>query len=94
MEATLYLLLLPLLDRSELDLLKFSATKVTSGRGVVGVSGLDGLEMEDVVVTTEEEDGLDVFITNMLWLCTLTVSSFMFETFSENVLIKYKITRG
>ena len=45
---------------------------MTSGKGVVGVEGLEGLETEDVVVTREQEDGLDVFITNTLGLCTLT----------------------
>ena len=45
---------------------------MTSGRGVVGVVGLEALETEDVVVTGEEEDGRDVFITNRLCLCTLT----------------------
>ena len=73
-EATLYLLLLTLLERRDLDLLKFSATRVTSGRGVVGVVGLAGLESEDVVVTREDVDGLDVFITNTLWLCSLTLT--------------------
>ena len=45
---------------------------MSSGRGVVGVVGLDGREIEDVVVTREDEDGLDVFITNTLCLRTLT----------------------
>ena len=32
-----------------------------------------GREIEDVVVTSEEDEGLEVFITNTLWLWTLTV---------------------
>ena len=46
---------------------------MTSGKGVVGVPGL---EIEDVVVTIEDEDGLDVFITNSLWLCLPTETYF------------------
>ena len=53
-----------------LDLANFSATKVTSGRGVVRVpledSALEGLEVGGVVDTIKEEEVLDVFITKQL----------------------------
>ena len=53
-----------------LDLANFSATKVTSGRGVVRVpleedSALEGLEVGGVVDTIKEEEVLDVFITKL-----------------------------
>ena len=45
---------------------------MSSGRGVVGVLGLEGREIEDVVVTSEDEEGLEVFITNtLLWSLTV-----------------------
>ena len=53
----------------DLDLVNFSATRVTSGSGVVNVpledSPLDGLET-GVVVETIEEEGRDVFITKLM----------------------------
>ena len=64
----------------DLDLANFSATRVTSGNGVVNVpledSALDGLERGDVGDTVEEE-GLAVFITTQLLPRIYSVKHFL-----------------
>ena len=66
---TRYLVLLCERGDLDLDLVSFSATRVTSGSGVVNVpredSPLDGLDNGDVGETIDDE-GLDVFITKQL----------------------------